>query len=446
MTVGDVFKVVGGGTPSTAEARFWGGDIPWATSADLDDDLNIRPRKAITESAVAASAVNVVPPGSIVVATRVGLGKVGIARTRLAFSQDSQGLISNGKDINPKFAALQLKLRVQEFRHISRGTTIAGVTKKQLLDVPFDLPDRSEQDRTVEHLESQFSKIDAGTASLRAAQAKLRRYRASVLKAACEGRLVPTEAELARQEGRDYETGEQLLARVRTLAKPNTSAAPSTSSPNTDLPEGWAWAIVADIAQVTGGLTKNPSREKLPYKLPYLRVANVYANELRLDEIEHIGVANSEIQRVLLKKGDLLVVEGNGSADQIGRLAMWDGSIDPCAHQNHLIKIRHHETCNPSWMMVYFLSTHGRNAIGQSASSTSGLHTLSIGKVSSLAIRLPPVQEQERIAAEVELRLAFVDRLAADIDASFHRTARLRNATLSAALTTGSGRVSGNKG
>jgi len=45
-------------------------------------------------------------------------------------------------------------------------------------------------------------------------QANLRRYKASVLKAACEGRLVPTEASLARAEGRDYEPADQLLARI----------------------------------------------------------------------------------------------------------------------------------------------------------------------------------------------------------------------------------------
>ena len=65
-------------------------------------------------------------------------------------------------------------------------------------------------------IEKQFTRLEAGVAALRRVQANLKRYRAAVLKAACEGRLVPTEAELARQEGRTYETGAQLLERILT--------------------------------------------------------------------------------------------------------------------------------------------------------------------------------------------------------------------------------------
>ena len=68
----------------------------------------------------------------------------------------------------------------------------------------------------VAEIEKQFTRLEAGVAGLRRVQANLKRYRAAVLKAACEGKLVPTEAELARQEGRTYETGAQLLERILT--------------------------------------------------------------------------------------------------------------------------------------------------------------------------------------------------------------------------------------
>ena len=78
--------------------------------------------------------------------------------------------------------------------------------------VPVPPPD--EQQRIVAEIEKQFTRLEAGVASLKRVQAALKRYRASVLKAACEGRLVPTEAGLARNEKRSYETGEQLLQRI----------------------------------------------------------------------------------------------------------------------------------------------------------------------------------------------------------------------------------------
>ena len=76
-------------------------------------------------------------------------------------------------------------------------------------------------------------------------------------------------------------------------------------------------------------------RKNLPIQLPYLRVGNVYSNLITLDEVKTIGVEEKEIQRALLLKGDLLIVEGNGSADQIGRAAIWKGDIEKCLHQNH---------------------------------------------------------------------------------------------------------------
>ena len=78
----------------------------------------------------------------------------------------------------------------------------------------FRLLLEDEQREIVAEIEKQFTRLEAGVAGLRRVQANLKRYRAAVLKAACEGKLVPTEAELARQEGRTYETGAQLLERI----------------------------------------------------------------------------------------------------------------------------------------------------------------------------------------------------------------------------------------
>jgi type I restriction enzyme S subunit len=78
----------------------------------------------------------------------------------------------------------------------------------------FLCPPMVDQIRIVAEIEKQFTRLDAGVAALRRAQANLKRYRASVLKAACEGKLVPTEAELARAEGREYESGAALLERT----------------------------------------------------------------------------------------------------------------------------------------------------------------------------------------------------------------------------------------
>ena len=94
------------------------------------------------------------------------------------------------------------------------GTAIKRLILQKIKESFVPVAPLDEQREIVAEIEKQFTRLEAGVAGLRRVQANLKRYRAAVLKAACEGKLVPTEAELARQEGRTYETGAQLLERI----------------------------------------------------------------------------------------------------------------------------------------------------------------------------------------------------------------------------------------
>ena len=348
----------------------------------------------------------------------------------------------NGGAFLPFFRYL---LESLQLGRLDRSTAIPSLSRDDynahLVDFPETLP---EQQRIVAEIEKQFTRLEAGVAALRRVQANLKRYRAAVLKAACEGRLVPTEAELAKAGKVDpsFETGEALLARILAERRKNWQGRGQYKEPAAPdaaglppLPDKWAWARLEQLGVTYGGLTKNPKRTTLAKQLPYLRVANVYANELRLDDIEYIGVADSELAKLLVRAGDLLIVEGNGSKDQIGRLAIWDGSIDSCVHQNHLIKVRPVESRMPKWILHWLQSPGGRQFVEIVASSTSGLFTLSVNKVGSLLIPLPPLAEQTRIVGEVERRLSVVEELEAVVSANLQRATRLRQSILQKAFT-----------
>jgi type I restriction enzyme S subunit len=266
----------------------------------------------------------------------------------------------------------------------------------QLATYEIPLPAVDEQRRIVAELEKQFSRLDEAVANLKRGKANLRRQRAAVLGAAVAGTLL----------------GDRRRAE-------------------------WIDTTIGDVGQVISGLTKNPKREGLPRKLPYLRVANVYADELRLDQIEYIGVADHELDKLLVRQGDMLIVEGNGSPDQIGRVALWDGSIENCVHQNHLIRVRLGSRVTPQWALTWLLSPGGRHEIESVSSSTSGLHTLSTGKVARLPIPVPPVPEQHRIVAEVDRRLSIVREVEAEVDANLKRAQGLRQAVLAKAFSEG---------
>ena len=157
------------------------------------------------------------------------------------------------------------------------------------------------------------------------------------------------------------------------------------------------------VSDISGGLTKNPKRPTLNQKMEYLRVANVMFDCIDLSDIRTIGVQESEIEKAMLQSGDVLFVEGNGSPDQIGRVAVWDGQREPMLHQNHIIKARPDgNKVLSKYMMFYFMTTNGREQILSSALTTSGLYTLSLSKIAGFQIPLAPISEQTKFMKLVE--------------------------------------------
>ena len=153
-------EILSGGTPSTKNADFWGGSIPWITSADIVDIKTAVPRRHITVNAVATTATNLIPKGNVIVVTRVGLGKLFRNDFDVCISQDSQGLILRDS-VNADYLVYALQRSVAEFKDLSQGSTIKGVTKKQLADLSVPLPPLPVQKEIVAEIEGYQKVIDA---------------------------------------------------------------------------------------------------------------------------------------------------------------------------------------------------------------------------------------------------------------------------------------------
>lgn len=172
-----------------------------------------------------------------------------------------------------------------------------------------------------------------------------------------------------------------------------------------ELPVGWEWVRINDLADVQGGIQKTQLRRPIKNHFPYLRVANVQRDKLILDEIERFELTDDDLNRWTLQKGDLLIVEGNGSADEIGRCAVWDGSINPCVYQNHLIRVRCFKSETMDFSKLFLNSPSGSDEMKRLAITTSGLYNLSVGKIRNYVVPVAPLAEQTRIVARVtELR------------------------------------------
>jgi type I restriction enzyme S subunit len=309
-----------------------------------------------------------------------------------------------------------------------------------------------EQRRIVEKIEQLVTQLDAGLAELYRVQANLARYKASVLKAACEGRLVPTEAELARTEGRDYESGEELLQRMLAERKkkweeeqrakgkdPSKMKYKEPEAPDTEglpeLAEGWVWATMNMLTETVGGVTKGRNfRGRPTIFAPYLRVANVQRGNLDLDVIKDIEILEEELNRYRLEEGDLLLTEG-GDWDKLGRSAIWRNQIPNCIHQNHIFRARSYLKELPTrWLMYSTNSDFGRKYFAGSSKQTTNLASINLTQLRSCPIPLPPLQEQQRIISEVERLLTIMDEVEIMTDINLRRAERMRQAILKRAF------------
>ena len=168
-------------------------------------------------------------------------------------------------------------------------------------------------------------------------------------------------------------------------------------------PMGWEVTMVSRIGSIQGGLQVISKRRSLPIERPYLRVANVFRGFLDLDEVKTIRLTESELLRTSLDHEDILIVEGHGNKAEIGRCARWDGSIDQCVHQNHLIRLRcDRSKVSPIFVEHFINSPGGRRSLIGTSRTTSGLNTISVLKVGGSKIQLPSLDLQHRFAAIVE--------------------------------------------
>ena len=322
---------------------------------------------------------------------------------------------------------------------LDRSTAIPSLSRDDYNSIPVAYPaSREEQARIVGLVEERLSRLDAGTSGLRRAQANLKRYRASVLKAACEGRLVPTEADLARQEGRDYETGEQLLGRIIverpfvTTSRASCLATRRTVPCSDDVPKGWVATSLGEAFEVCIGAT--PSRAKPEYwggDIPWVSSGEVAFCRIRSSR-ERITPAGLQNTSTALHPAGTVLIGMIGEGKTRGQVAILD--IAASNNQNSAA-IRIPPKNSVPEFVYYFL--YGKYESNRRAASGNNQPALNKSRVKAMSIPLPPLAEQERIVAEVERRLSVADALEATITANLRRATRLRQSILKKAFSGG---------
>lgn len=202
----------------------------------------------------------------------------------------------------------------------------------------------------------------------------------------------------------------------------------------TELPVGWEWSTLGQIADVALGRQRSPQHHDGPDMRPYLRAANITWNGIDLTDVKEMNFTSSEAEVYELRPGDLLLNEASGSPNEVGKPAVWRGEIEGCCFQNTLLRVR---SRGPQPEFVYWYAKQAALA-GWFGEAARGVNIRHLGKqgLASFPIPVPPLPEQERIVAAIEEHLSRLDAADAALRRALLRLRALEKAIIITAAST----------
>ncbi len=327
-------------------------------------DLSVLDRMHFTDQEVARLCLK---EGDLLVCEGGDVGRTGIWRGQLdvcLYQNHVHRLRVRDSDVVPEVymywmqAAMQLGVYAGQWGE----TTIANLSSSRLSSFQVPLPPLPEQRRIAAVLSEQLDAV--------------RRARAAALARLEAARALPA-------------------AFLRALF-------------DSDEAQHWPRVGLGEIAAVNYGLTKDPIRSAGPNQIPYLRVANVQESWVDTDDILTLHVDPAEYDNVLLRPGDLLFTEGN-SKKLVGRCALWHGQVDPCSHQNHILRARVHEGVGlPEFLFFYARSPVGRSYFFSVAKQTTGIATMNSTQLRNFEVPWPDMATQESAVRALQSHMAAI--------------------------------------
>ena len=435
-------NIIGGGTPSKANPENWIGSIPWLSVKDM---RTRRPQDAmdhISMDAVRDSATNIISADTVIIATRIGLGKVIRVPYDAAINQDLKALVTK-PEIEKGFLEYWILSIAEYLESIGSGTTVKGIRLEQLRSLPFPLAPRSEQKYIVSEIEKQFSRLDEAVANLKRVKANLKRYKAAVLKAAVEGRLT----EDWRKKHSNVEPASKLFERILTerraqwngRGKYKEPAGPETSNLSL-LPRGWTWGTVEQLAAGSfGAIQSGPFGSQLLHSefvqdgILAIGIDNVPDGKFSLGRQHRITpVKFKTLQKFEARPRDVVITV----MATVGRVCVLPQVLERAIITKHCYRITPaHGIVDPEFLAIALRADSSTrqhifgNVRGQTRPGING----SILKAAPVS--LPPFAEQKEIVAEVERRLSVIDELQAAVRANLTRADRLRQSILGQAFS-----------
>lgn len=209
------------------------------------------------------------------------------------------------------------------------------------------------------------------------------------------------EVDKARQAAEAQLRDAQLL--YAAILDKNFSSDSCKTWPKIDLGEAGDVAAGITLGRKTNGKTTRP--------IPYLRVANVKDGYLDLSDVSTIDATEAEVERLLLKPGDILLTEG-GDPDKLGRGTFWNDELKECIHQNHIFRVRFPKTSYiPEFIAAQISSKYGKDYFFTNAKKTTGIATINQKVLKSFPVLSPTIEIQQSVMNKIKNQLDEAGRI-----------------------------------
>ena len=349
--LGELCDVIGGGTPSKEKSVFYSGHIPWATVRDMRQDPITETEFRITKDAVKSSSTNIIPSGSVVIATRVGLGKVCILGQDTAINQDLRGIIPRNEDnLEVRYLYWWFKSITDVIIAEGTGATVQGVRLPFVKSLLIPFPPLEEQKRIIAKLDEAFVGL---------AKAK--------------------------------ENAEKNLQNARALFESHLQSVYTQRGP------GWKETKLDDVTDlITCGVAKRP--DYVPEGIPFLSAKNVKGGQVIWSGHQYVS---KETHRALTKNnkpkiGDILYTR----VGSYGEAAIIERDVEFSIFVS-LTLIKPKPVVLNAFLKHYLNSSAVKEMAADSISG-SGVGNLNVGTVREFPIHLPPLAEQRTIVLKLD--------------------------------------------
>lgn len=388
VELGNVASITLGGTPSTEVKSFWGGDVPWMSSGEVNKRHVFDADGRITRSGLMSSNATLVDPPAVAIGL-AGQGKtrgtVAMVHTQLCTNQSIALIKGNNGRLDTTYLFHNFESRYEELRSRSAGGGRAGLSRDILMKVPVPLPDVAEQRRIAAVLDL----VDSAIAKTDAVIAKLRSIRAGLL----------------------HDLLTRGLDANGQLRDPLRHPEQFKPSPLGLIPKEWEMSELLAVSEITSGITLGRQLDKAGSILvPYLRVANLQDGYIDLSEVKTTRILPGEEARFLLAPGDVLLTEG-GDIDKLGRGAVWKGEIVPCAYQNHIFRVRvNRQILMPEFLGAFLQTSAAKRYFLMHAKRTTSVASVNQTELGRFPVPIPSPEEQGRIVASLDQQAGIMNR------------------------------------